>query len=346
MKKIKVFLGGFVNSTNAQNLNCKAIADYLNKNKFKVYALRTHFGNNEYFNYKTFFCFKPISITYHFGFLWGIIKSDILYLPKHVDTPIWVLRFAKFLKRPIFTTIEGVVIDVNQKYNLVNLFSSKHKMQKHFSYFDAIFGINKNIINNARKTIKIQNKSLSLGVDIERDFIYSKKKLRRIVYVGGLIKRKRVKEFIKLAGHFPDLHFDIVGDGPEKNRLLELATKNINFKGFLEHDDIKSFLKVQDLLFLPSKSEGFPKVILEAASVGIPSIVYDSYGASEWMQNNKNGFIVKDFQNVIDIIDKLIKNPHILHSISINVIELARTYDWNIIIKEWEKVIVNLFNEK
>ena len=60
MKKIKVFLGGFVNSTNAQNLNCKAIADHLNKNKFKVYALRTHFGNNEYFNYKTFFCFKPI----------------------------------------------------------------------------------------------------------------------------------------------------------------------------------------------------------------------------------------------------------------------------------------------
>ena len=31
-----------------------------------------------------------------------------MYLPKHVDTPIWVLRFAKFLKRPIFTTIEGI----------------------------------------------------------------------------------------------------------------------------------------------------------------------------------------------------------------------------------------------
>ena len=57
---------------------------------------------------------------------------------------------------------------------------------------------------------------------------------------------------------------------------------------------------------MPSKSEGFPKVILEAASVGIPSIVYDSYGASEWMQNNKNGFIVKDFQNVIDIIDLIL----------------------------------------
>jgi len=39
MKKIKIFLGAYINSTNAQNLNCLALAKYLDKDKFDVYTL-------------------------------------------------------------------------------------------------------------------------------------------------------------------------------------------------------------------------------------------------------------------------------------------------------------------
>ena len=59
-----------------------------------------------------------------------------------------------------------------------------------------------------------------------------------------------------------------------------------------------------DLLFLPSRSEGFPKVILEAASSAIPSIVYHDYGASEWMITDENGFVVNSFNDVIDKINQ------------------------------------------
>ena len=34
MSRIKVFLGGYINYTNAQNLNCRAVAEYLDKDKF------------------------------------------------------------------------------------------------------------------------------------------------------------------------------------------------------------------------------------------------------------------------------------------------------------------------
>ena len=34
MKKVKIFLGGYINYTNAQNLNCRALAIYLDKDKF------------------------------------------------------------------------------------------------------------------------------------------------------------------------------------------------------------------------------------------------------------------------------------------------------------------------
>ena len=37
-KKIKVFLGGYVNCTNAQNLNCRALAKYLDKDEAEYYT--------------------------------------------------------------------------------------------------------------------------------------------------------------------------------------------------------------------------------------------------------------------------------------------------------------------
>jgi len=133
MKKIKVFLGGYINYTNAQNLNCRAIAEHLNKDKFEVYALKVHFGDNKKYTLKSFNCFKPFRITQHFGFLWGILHCDVAYLPKHIDTPVWVLKLAKWLKKPIFTTIEGNVTDLSQHHNLIGLFRSQQKMINHFS---------------------------------------------------------------------------------------------------------------------------------------------------------------------------------------------------------------------
>ena len=44
MKKVKIFLGGYINYTNAQNLNCRALAIYLDKDKFEIFTLVVHFG--------------------------------------------------------------------------------------------------------------------------------------------------------------------------------------------------------------------------------------------------------------------------------------------------------------
>ena len=39
MKKIRIFLGGYVNYPNAQNINCDYIAKYLSKDKFEVHTM-------------------------------------------------------------------------------------------------------------------------------------------------------------------------------------------------------------------------------------------------------------------------------------------------------------------
>ena len=77
-------------------------------------------------------------------------------------------------------------------------------------------------------------------------------------------------------------------------------------------------------MFLPAKSEGFPKVILEAASAGIASVVYNTYGASNWMKHRENGFIVNDFNEVKRVVNELLNDSKLLQSISENTKELAK----------------------
>ena len=361
MKK-KIFLGAYLNYTNAQNLNCLSLARYLDKERFDIYALTTQFGDNniEDISIKLFHCFSPFVFTKYIGFIWGILNCEILYLPKHREMPVWVLKFANLLSKKIFTTIEGNMCDTTKR-SMIDSFNGVKNMQNYFSLIPNIYGITKHIIQNAKCGVKLNNNPLYLGVE-KADFISSKKKrLQNIVFIGNLGRNKRIKEFFKLANIFLNLNFHVIGNKKyikiskkrranlkdkwknkgNKNEKIEFSD-NIILHGKINREDLPEKLKEIDLLFLPSRSEGFPKVILEAAASAIPSIVYHDYGASEWITTNKNGFVVNSFNDVKDKINQIINNPDLLQNNSKEALNLSEKFDWKNLIKNWEEVIDNL----
>jgi len=192
----------------------------------------------------------------------------------------------------------------------------------------------------------LEDDLLSLGVNVSDFSNYNKEKLSSIVFIGGLIKRKGIYEFIALAKLFSNIQFRMIGEGLEQQNLKNKAPSNVIFLGSLSHKEIDVVFSNSDLLFLPSKIEGFPKVILEAASAGVPSVVYDSYGASNWIDNKKNGFVVSTFNQVEELINELLEDPRLLYKVSKNTQGLANRFNWINIIKDWEKVIVDLYNGK
>ena len=116
-KKIKIFLGGFINQTNAQNLNCLALAKYLDKDKFSCYSLELYSGNLESQIAKMegltiFKCFYPAKISIYIGFLWGIWNCDVVYLPKG-ELWKWNKFWIKILRKKSFSTLEGILDEDN-----------------------------------------------------------------------------------------------------------------------------------------------------------------------------------------------------------------------------------------
>ena len=339
--KTKIFLGAFLNVINAQNINCLSLAKHLDEDKFSIYALSMYSSPKVKTNATIFNCFYPFKLSSILGFIWGILICDVIYFPKYHSTPKWMLILSNLLGKKLFTTIENNMCDL-QKISIINTFGGQKKLFNYFKHIPNIFGITKYIIDNAKCGVKLEKQVLYLGVEIGLFSYRDRDKLCNIVFVGSLKKRKRVEEFLQLANKFPKIKFNIIGDGIDRESLMIKASRNVVFFGHLGQDELAAKFNVMDLLFLPSKSEGFPKVILEAAAAGIPSIVYADYGAQEWLDNGHNGFIAADFFDVVDTINRLVNEDKLLSEVSKGAYNMSLDFDWNKQIKVWEKVIKNL----
>lgn len=122
-----------------------------------------------------------------------------------------------------------------------------------------------------------------------------------LLFVGNLNKAKGLLQLIEaveqgIPGEFRDLY--IVGNGPLYNELKERAgaIKSINVEvlGPLKRDEINVYYKKCHCFILPSFSEGFPKVIAEAASYGCIPVVTDISSLSQYISNGTNGYLLKN----------------------------------------------------
>lgn len=133
--------------------------------------------------------------------------------------------------------------------------------------------------------------------------------LLKLVFIGSLTKNKNVGIILKALSSIqsPSITLDIIGDGPEKERLahyvLHKGIKNINFRGFLSNKDIPNILNQADILILPSKYDGWGAVVNEALQMGVYVICSEHCGSKTLIVHDKIGFVFKSYQ---DFLKKLI----------------------------------------
>lgn len=355
MKKIKVFLGGYINFINAQNLNCLALAKHHDKNRFDICAMKLYSGSldiDSMKNVKLIHVFYPHKISKYLGYLLGIIWADIVYLPKG-EVCRWNKFWIKLLGKKSFKTVEGIYGE-EMLGQILDSGKSYESFLDSFKGYDRVYSITAFLkkYNEEHHGIKTEDKILYLGTDTSLFLNEDKKidELKNIIFIGRLKKRKGIFDFLEAAKSFPNIHFHIAGNGEEKEAIesfiAENGMKNVSLLGTLSHKELAEKLKQMDLHVFPSRSEGFPKVTLETAAAGVPSVVYPDYGAEEWIESGIDGFIVKDVEEIKDLIAELQKNPKKLREVSKNSIELGKRFDWKIVIKDWESVIEELHESR
>jgi glycosyltransferase involved in cell wall biosynthesis len=101
--------------------------------------------------------------------------------------------------------------------------------------------------------------------------------VRVAICVGSLITRKNIEAAIRglrqMSDHAADVVLLIVGDGPERKRLSDIAAgdQRIRFLGF--SSEVSNLLEAADFFVSTSHSEGLPNSVLEALSAGLPCLL-------------------------------------------------------------------------
>lgn len=124
---------------------------------------------------------------------------------------------------------------------------------------------------------------------------------RRCIAAGRLESQKNFNDLITawktVDSRHPDWTLGIYGDGSQKEALhRRIDSEGLTGKVILEGntDDIRTEMLGSSCLVLSSRFEGFPMILLEALTTGLPIVSYDCpKGPSEIVTIGANGFLAK-----------------------------------------------------
>ena len=237
-----------------------------------------------------------------------------------------------------------------------NLLSDISKRYHNIDYFtlltDVLTSEVNQLLNGTNKRtrcVTMENflEDCQFNVDLD-------KKDKTIIAVGRLHTVKGFDRLLSIwknvSKKHPDWRLCIIGDGEEKQALTELADKlevtdSVSFTGALSHDDVISTMKKASIYAMTSHSEGFPFVLIEAMSCGLPAIAFDvRVGPRAIIENNKNGILVEDnnIEQFSNELCKMIEDSDIRFSYSKNALERATDFSEEKIIKKW----ICIFNKQ
>ncbi|SBS68733.1 glycosyltransferase family 4 protein [Vibrio atlanticus] len=110
-----------------------------------------------------------------------------------------------------------------------------------------------------------------------------------IGFVGRLSHEKAPDRFVALAQRFPEVQFEVFGDGPEMDTLVKYQPNNVTFHGHQTNMD--AVWNQINLLIIPSRFEGLPMAALEAMIRGIPVLATSVGNLPQLIEHEVNGYL-------------------------------------------------------
>lgn len=167
---------------------------------------------------------------------------------------------------------------------------------------------------------------------------------KKAICVGRLDYVKNIDLLINawklVMEKYPDWCLDIWGNGPLKEELQDeidklKLTKSVKLCGV--SNNLESIYPECSLFVLPSRYEGFPLVLVEAMSFGLPCIGFNISGNLAVIENGYNGCIVKNRtqQELANSICKLISSPSLLKQYSDQAKSSVDKFNKEKVMKMW-----------
>ncbi len=165
-----------------------------------------------------------------------------------------------------------------------------------------------------------------------------------VLFVGHLIERKGPQLVLEAAAKFPHVRFRLVGSVRDSfgEKLLrqsaDLKLQNVSFEGAVPQAQLAEIMRESDILLLPSRVEGMPKVTLEAAATGMPCVVFDDYETPS-VVDNSTGYQVRTPEEMLQRLKLLIEDVALRREMGGAAVVHVRKFDWDRVAERWSEIL-------
>lgn len=141
------------------------------------------------------------------------------------------------------------------------------------------------------------------GMDSPPRLSDTRSPLPRIAVVGRLVPHKRFNLLLEaipeVRCNFPEFRVDLVGDGPDRQRLEDIARTlgvdtNVTFYGHVDDQERDQVLAMAWLTVNPSVGEGWGLSVIEANAHGLPAIAFRVPGLRDAVRDGRTGWLVDE----------------------------------------------------
>ena len=166
-----------------------------------------------------------------------------------------------------------------------------------------------------------------------------------VLFVGALRPFKGPQVVVEAARRFPGADFVIIGEGSMagelEQRIRENRLTNVTLAGSRSRTALRDEFHQADVFLFPSRWEGSPKVILEAAASGLPVIARSDY-KPETVIHEKTGLLGGSDAELLEHLCRLLADPQMCRNMGRAGRLHSEQFDWDGITRRWEEIFVRL----
>ncbi len=348
MNPVRILVDSFADEglTNAQMINAREIVSRLDPSRFSV----TMFGRTAP---AAEFSARPNirivrlpprlqTIPLFAQFMLG--RHDILFYLKSSPASRWYMKLRSL--RSGHPVVVGT-IESQTDWRIEGLSRGAIRLfEETILRCDYLFSNSEKVRRSLAENYSLPSEVIATGVDIEF-FTPNWGRLPnprpRVLFVGSLRSFKGPQVVLDAAERYSHADFVVVGDGVLLKDLQRRAEgmNNVTIKGALGRSAVREEYRSADIFFFPSRWEGSPRVLLEAAASGLPAIARGDY-EPESVLDGQTGYLVGDDEAIMARLAELIADANLRQALGRSARTHAARFSWDLITRQWEETFTRL----
>jgi len=348
MKPIKLLVDSFAddNLTNAQMINAREIVSRLDPQRFHVtmFVLGSEVPkiasrpNTRLIKLPQRLQTIPILGQFLFG------SHDILFYMKAAPASRLYLKLRplQLPRRSLVATVES---QTDWRDETIPP-AARHLFEQTILRCEHLFSNSVMVQRSLRANYGLHSEIVRTGVDI--DFFTprwqkSPNFRSQVLFIGSLRTFKGPQVLLLAAKLFPEADFVLIGDGVLREELQarSKSLRNVEICGTLPRKEVRERLSRADVFLFPSCWEGSPRVLLEAAASGLPTVARKDY-EPESVVDGVTGFLAANDDEIMSCLERLLRDSELRRTMGQAARAHIAAFSWDVITRQWEQIFIRL----